>query len=179
MGLLRYAYPSNNRKCPRITIFCFWGLLMAKLHDFIYLVNWRSHKVGWPLKMTARMDLLWVFYNMHTPQITGKAPKMSFLELIRNFESFRITNAICRIKLAELSEWPTHHNIYIKNQRKWAEMRISGLLLNEILRISSETWFTITYMQINKNQRKINLCIMGANFRKNLNLAVSLHIIQF
>ena len=34
-------------------------------------------------------------------------------------------------------------------------------------------------MQIEKNQGKINFCFMGANFRKNLNLAVSLRIIQF
>ena len=34
-------------------------------------------------------------------------------------------------------------------------------------------------MQIEKNQGKIKFCFIGANFRKNLNLAVSLHIIQF
>ena len=30
---------------------------MTKLHDFPYLVKRRSYKVGWPLKMTARMNL--------------------------------------------------------------------------------------------------------------------------
>ena len=34
-------------------------------------------------------------------------------------------------------------------------------------------------MQIEINQGKINFHIVGANFRKNLHLAVSLHIIQF
>ena len=34
-------------------------------------------------------------------------------------------------------------------------------------------------MQIEKNQKKINFRIVGAIFRKNLNLAVSLCIIRF
>ena len=47
-------------------------------------------------------------------------------------------------------------------------MRISGLLMKENFRISLENWFTITYIQIKKNQGKINLRIVGANFYKNL-----------
>ena len=34
-------------------------------------------------------------------------------------------------------------------------------------------------MQIEKNQGKINFCIMGANFCMNLHLAISFGIIQF
>ena len=34
-------------------------------------------------------------------------------------------------------------------------------------------------MQIEKNQREINFRIAGANFRKNLNLAVTLGIVHF
>ena len=34
-------------------------------------------------------------------------------------------------------------------------------------------------MQMEKNQRKINFHIVGAYFRKNLNLATTLRIIQF
>ena len=34
-------------------------------------------------------------------------------------------------------------------------------------------------MQIKKNQGKINFHIVGANFRSNLHLAVSLRVIQF
>ena len=34
-------------------------------------------------------------------------------------------------------------------------------------------------MQIKKNQRKMNFGTVGANFCKNLNLVVSLRIIQF
>ena len=68
---------------------------------------------------------------------------------------------------------------YIKDQRKWAKMRISGLLFNENFRISFETYFTITCMQTEKNQGKINFRIVGVNFCINLHLAISLRIIQY
>ena len=51
--------------------------------------------------------------------------------------------------------------------------------MNEKFKISFETLFTITYMQIGKNKGKIDFYIAGANFRKNSHLAVSLRIIQF
>ena len=61
MDVLRHVYPSDSRKCPQNTFFVFWGLIITKLCDFPYLVNRRSYKNGWPLKMNARMDLKWVF----------------------------------------------------------------------------------------------------------------------
>ena len=39
MNNLRYVYPSDNRKCPKKHFFSFRGLIMTKLHDFLYLVN--------------------------------------------------------------------------------------------------------------------------------------------
>ena len=51
--------------------------------------------------------------------------------------------------------------------------------MNEKFRISFETLFPLTYMQIGKNKGKIDFYIVGANFRKNSHLAVSLRIIQF
>ena len=50
--------------------------------------------------------------------------------------------------------------------------------MNQNFRISSETYFTITYKQIKKNQRKIKFQIVGANFHENLYLPVDLRIIQ-
>ena len=44
----------------KIQFFVFWGLIMMKLHDLPYPVNRRSYRNGWPLKITVRMNLLWV-----------------------------------------------------------------------------------------------------------------------
>ena len=228
MGVLSYVYLSDNRKCPKNTFFCFWGLVMTILHDFPYLANRRSYKVGWHLKMTARMHLLWVFCNMHAPQTTGNAQKMSFSGLICNFKV-----PISR-KLYVILDWlifqnyqKTHVSISVshnytsrtngtlpekcprtdfflfriqsekrkirarnnsvfghfsRNRNGLIELQLIELqifFLNTIFRISFETWHTIIYMEIVKNHRKTNFRIVGANFCKNLNLAVSLGIIQF
>ena len=52
---------------------------MTKLHNFLYLVNCRFYKVVWLFKMNGRIGLLWMFYDMYTPQTTGGAQKMPFL----------------------------------------------------------------------------------------------------
>ena len=64
---------------PKMQFSVSWGFIMTKLHDFPYFVNHRSNKVGWPLKMTARMDLLWVLYDIHTPHTTENTQKVAFL----------------------------------------------------------------------------------------------------
>ena len=46
--------------------------------------------------------------------------------------------------------------------------------MNESFRNSFES-----YMQIENDQGKINFCILGPNFGRNLHLAISLRIIQF
>ena len=51
-------------------------------------------------------------------------------------------------------------------------LKISGLLMNQNFWISLETYFTITYKQIKKNQEKIKFHIVGANFHENLHLPV-------
>ena len=43
-----------------------------------HLANHWSYKAGWPLKMTARLDLIWVFSDMHTPQTMGSALKIQY-----------------------------------------------------------------------------------------------------
>ena len=63
-----------------------------------------NYEVGLTLKMTGRTDLLWVFYDMHTPQTTGSAQKMSFSGYIFNFKNFHFTKTIHDIKLVNLSE---------------------------------------------------------------------------
>ena len=50
--------------------------------------------------------------------------------------------------------------------------------MNENFIIFFQTSFTIIYMQIKRNQRRIDFNILGADFCKNLHLAVSLRIIQ-
>ena len=45
---------------------------MIKFYDFPNLRNHSRIKLV-DLKMTARMDLLWEFYDMCTPQTTGSA----------------------------------------------------------------------------------------------------------
>ena len=119
-GVFRYTHPSNNRKCSKITISVFWGLIMTQLDDFPYLVNRRSYKVSWPHKIITGMGLIWVFYNTYTPQTTKSNQKwkdkekyfyvclfLFFSGLIwRNFKIFCFMRRICQIKLVELSKWP-------------------------------------------------------------------------
>ena len=69
-ALIMYTTPTTE-VALKIQSSVFLGLIMTKLLDFPYLLNHWSHKVGWVLKMTARMDLPLVFYDMHTPQTTG------------------------------------------------------------------------------------------------------------
>ena len=80
---LRYLYPSDNWKCPKSTILSFLGSCNYELQDFPYLVNHRSYKVGWPLKMTARFDLLRVVSDIYTPQANGSVPKIQFFAVWR------------------------------------------------------------------------------------------------
>ena len=98
---------------PKIQLFVFWGLIMTRLHDFPYLVKRRLYKVGWLLKKTARIDLLWMFYNMYTPQITGSAPKMPFFppDLCDEI-SIKISMkvSISRYKLYIILNWLTFQN---------------------------------------------------------------------
>ena len=61
-----------------------------------------------------------------------------------------------------------------KDPVSFPKTRISDLLMNESFRNSFES-----YMQIEKDQWKINFCILGPNFGRNLHLAISLRIIQF
>ena len=117
--VFRYTHPSSKWKCPKITISVFWGLIMTQLYDFPYLVNRRSNKVSWPLKMTIGMDLIWVFYNTYTPQATKSTQKIKRQEkallrmpffvfssfsghIWRNFKIFCFTRTICLIKLVAL-----------------------------------------------------------------------------
>ena len=76
-------YPSDNWKCPKSTILSFLGSCNYELQDFPYLVNHRSYKVGWPLKMTARFDLLRVVSDIYTPQASGSVPKIQFFAVWR------------------------------------------------------------------------------------------------
>ena len=115
---------------------------------------------------------------MYTPQTTRSAKKMDFcffLGLIWwNSKSFHITRTIYHIKLADLLKWPTDpslyiwHNIYIKDQKKWAEIRISGLFMNENFRISFETNLLELTCKSKRIKGKPTHRIVGNYFRKNL-----------
>ena len=118
---------------------------------------------------------------MYTPQTTGSAQKMPFFWALYD----KISKVSISRELYIIINWLTFqndgkkhlsisvkHNTYINDQRKWAEIRISSRIMNENFSISFETYFTITYKQIKKNLGKINFRIVGANFRKNLHLAV-------
>ena len=39
IGVFIYAYPVDNQKSLKITIFCFFSLIMKKLYDFPYLMK--------------------------------------------------------------------------------------------------------------------------------------------
>ena len=152
----------------------------------IFHLSWTAGSITLADSSKYWMDLLWVFYDLHNTQTIGSAQKCLFWTL------YIILKVLISRKLYIILNWLTFQNdqktclsisankIYIKNQRKWPKMRISILLLlNEIFRISSETWFTVTCMQIENNQRKINFHYVRANFRKNLDLTVFLHMVQF
>ena len=75
-----YIYsPPTTESALKIQFSVFWGLTMKKLLDFL---NLRLYKFGWPLKMTARMDLPY----MHTSQTTENAT-MKILLIKREFIS--------------------------------------------------------------------------------------------
>ena len=69
--------PSTTGSALKTQFFILWGLTMTKVHDFPYLVNRWLYKVNWLLKITVRIDLLRVLYDMHAPQTTGSTPKIS------------------------------------------------------------------------------------------------------
>ena len=69
--------PSTTGSALKTQFFIFWGLIMTKLHDFSYPMKRWSYKVSWLLKITVRIDLLWVLYDMHASQTTGSTPKIS------------------------------------------------------------------------------------------------------
>ena len=172
--------PQITGSAQKIQIFVFWGLIMTKLHDFPYLENHRSRKVGWLLKMIARLHLLMVFKEMYTLQITE-----CLFGFLRNLYE-EISKVSLSPEVHIILNWPTFQNdrknifLLVLNEiytsKKWAKMGIPGLLLNANFRISSETWITITYMEIEKNQEKINVHILKTIFRNNLHLVVSLRI---
>ena len=126
VGVLEYAYPCDNWKCPKsIFFFIFWALL------------WRNCMV------------------FHISIFPGP---------ICNFKSFHITKTMhvsywigWTFKMTETPIFLlVFHKTYINDQKKWAKMRISVLLVSEIFKISLETRFTITNMQVEKNKRKFN-----------------------
>ena len=130
----------------KIQFFVLWGLIMKKFYYFQYLMNPRSHKVDWPFKWPQER----IYYGCSETFVLLKQPevpqKCLFLFLFglkwRNFRSFDITELHIILNwLTIQNDRTTHlsisvqHNIYIKDQRKWAKMRITGLLLNENFRI--------------------------------------------
>lgn len=80
-------------------LFFFLGLTMTKLHDFPNLVNHWLHKVWLTLKMTARIDLLWVFYDIIPLKQSEVVPPPPQKKTFVFFEP-------CKIKSSYLSYWP-------------------------------------------------------------------------
>ena len=91
------------------------------------------------------MDLLLVLYDMYIPYTIESAQKMPCFFRALNDE---ISNVFIAQELYITLNWPafqnhrkTHlpikfwHNIYIKDQRKWAKMKISGQVKGEFARI--------------------------------------------
>ena len=115
--VLRYVYPLDDWKCPKHTILGGGGvLIMMKLYGFPYVVKHLLYKVGWPLEMIARMDLLWAFWYMYSSQTTGSAQKSPFLFFLSviwwNFKIFQVTKAIQQIKLTDISKWLKEQSFY-------------------------------------------------------------------
>ena len=78
IGVLRYVHPSENRRCHKNTsFFFFFGSYKDEIIWFS-IIAWTAGRIKLvdPLKMTTRMDLLWTFYDIYTPQTSGSAPKM-------------------------------------------------------------------------------------------------------
>ena len=121
--------PQATGSAPKIQFFVFCDLIMTKLHDSPYLVNHRSYKVGWLLKMDPKIDLLWIFCDVYAPLTTGNFPKCLF-----SFSYDEILKVSISRELYIILNWPTlqndpkihhsisvYHNIYIKNQRRISE----------------------------------------------------------
>ena len=117
MNNLRYVYPSDNRKCPKKHFFSFRGLIMTKLHDFLYLVNNQLLSCSIPqneCKDGFTMDVLRYacFSN------NRKYPENIFMSFFFsgftewNFKRFQITRTIHHITLADLSKWPKDPSFY-------------------------------------------------------------------
>ena len=108
--------------------------------------------------MNARMDLLWIFPEMYTPQTTGRAQTCLCFFFGRGGGCGRVggdlNDEISRVSMSRelyiILNWLTfqndqkthlsisvYHNIYIKDQRKWAKMRFSGLIKGEFTLIYS------------------------------------------
>ena len=128
--------PQTTGSSLKIQFFVFWDFIMTNLHDFPYLVNRRLYKVGWLLKMNTRMDLwfmngcskictllrqldvpFWgaLYYEISKVSISRE------LYIILNWLAFQ-NNQKSHLFV---SVW---RNIWIKDQIKWAKMRISGLI---------------------------------------------------
>ena len=93
-----------------IQFFVFWDLVMIKLLDFPYLLNCRSYKVGWILKMTATMDLLWcpvTYLPLRQSEVSKNCFFRTYMQVLKV-----ITKTINHIKLADLSEWPKDPSSY-------------------------------------------------------------------
>ena len=136
VGGLGNAYPSNYWRSPKIQFFVLWDHIIPKLQDFPYLVNRRSYKVGWLLKMTTRMDLLWKFLNMYIPRNNWNCPQNTFFKDL----VWWIWKVSISRELHILPNWLTFYkDREIHLNGKWAKIRISDLFMNEIFRISFET----------------------------------------
>ena len=115
MGALRYVYPSENRKCPKKTFFCFWGLIMIKL---IFHTSGTAGRIT--LVDPQKWPEEWIYYGrskicipLKQPEVPKNGLFLFFLGLIwRNFEIFYITRTKYQIKLADLSKWPKDPSFY-------------------------------------------------------------------
>ena len=105
-------YPSDHRKYP------FWTKKKTTKNkighspEIRYLLNRWSHRVGWPLKMTANIDFLLVFHIMYAHQTAGstlfgpkrpKRAKISYLDISRTID---------RKRLVDPSKWPQTLSFY-------------------------------------------------------------------
>ena len=128
--------PQATGSALKIQFFVFWDLIMTNLHDFPYLVNRRLYKVGWLLRMNTRMDLWFMngcskictlLRQLDVPfwgALSYEISKVSIsreLYIILNWLAFQ-NNQKSHLFV---SVW---RNIWIKDQIKWAKMRISGLI---------------------------------------------------
>ena len=102
MNVLRYVYPPNNRKCPKN--FLFWGphndevAWFSMSREPLVVQSWLTPQ------NTARMDLLWVFCDLHNPQTIGSAQKCLFWTL------YIILKVLISRKLYIILNWLTFQN---------------------------------------------------------------------